>query len=296
LPRLTAQVSLPVMTTTAHVDTHGHATTNTIRTPAGVHLAFDDVGEGPPVVLTHGWTLGGEMWEPVAMDLARAGLRAITVDRRGCGRSDRPPTGFDYDTLADDLATVIEGLDLRDITLVAHSIGGAEAVRMLARHGTDRVARLVLVASTTPGPSAGERPDAETLDAQLAPLRADRPQYLRAGVPGFFGAPAQASAERVDWALGLAARASLAASVGLMESLATTDVAPDVAACAIPALVVHGDLDASAPIELTARRTAAMLPDARLEVYAGAPHGLPLTHAPRLAQDIAAFARVAAPA
>ncbi len=264
-----------------------------ITTADGTRLTFDALGEGPPVVLTHGWVLGAASWEPVAARLAAGGLRAIAIDRRGCGRSDRPAGGYDLDTLADDLAAVLDGLDVRDATLVAHSIGGAEAVRMLARHGAGRVGRLVLVATTTPGTPAEHQPSPEAVDAALADLRADRPAYLRAGAPGFFGDPPAASAPMVDWALGLAAGASMAASAGLMQTLLTSDVAGEVARCPVPALVLHGDADASAPLELTGRPTAELLPDARLEVYPGAPHGLPLTHAARVAADVVAFARSA---
>jgi non-heme chloroperoxidase len=260
-----------------------------IKAADGTRITYESVGEGAPVVLTHGWVMGAAMWERVAIDLARAGFRAIAIDRRGCGRSDRPPAGFDIDTLADDLNLVFEVLDLRDATLVAHSIGGAEAVRMFSRHGADRVARLVLVATTTPGTPVDQQPDAAALDAAFADLRADRPAYLRAGIPGFFGSPPAASTDTIDWALGLAAEASLPASVGLMEAIATTDLSADVAACPLPALVIHGDADTSAPIDLTGRPTAELLPGARLETYPGAPHGIPLTHAPRLALDLSAF-------
>jgi pimeloyl-ACP methyl ester carboxylesterase len=265
-----------------------------ITTTDGTRLTIDAQGAGPPVVLTHGWVLGAASWEPVASRLASAGLGAVAVDRRGCGRSDRPAAGYDLDTLADDLNAVLDALDLREVTLVAHSFGGAEAVRMLARHGADRVGRLVLVATTTPGSPPEQQPSQEMLDAALADLRSDRPAYVRAGAPGFFGDPPAASQATVEWGLGLALGASMAASVGLMETLLTTDVAADVAACPVPTLVVHGDADTSAPLELTGEPTAALLPDARLEVYPGAPHGLPLTHAERLAADVVAFARAAA--
>jgi non-heme chloroperoxidase len=267
---------------------------NDITTPSGTRIAFDDVGDGPPVVLTHGWVVGREMWEYAAAQMADAGLRAISVDRRGCGGSDRPSRGFDFDTLADDLAAVLQALDLRNATLVAHSVGGAEAVRLLSRHGAARVGRLVLVATTTPGAPAGRQPDAAALKELFGGLRIDRPAYVRAGVPGFFGGPDAVSPEMADWAVGLTLRASLQASVGLMEAMATTDVSADVAACPVPTLVLHGDSDTSAPLQLTGQPTAQLLPDARLEVYEGAPHGLPLTHADRIAADVLAFARAGA--
>lgn len=264
-----------------------------ITTPNGIRLSFDEVGEGPPVVLTHGWVVGSEMWEYVAARLAAGGRRAISIDRRGCGHSDRPADGYDFDTLADDLAAVLAALDLRDVTLVAHSLGGAEAVRMLARNGAGPVARLVLVATTTPGPPPERRPDAEELEALVGGLCIDRPAYVRAGVPGFFGGSDVVSPELADWAVGLTLRAGLTASVELMKAAATTDLSADVAVCPVPALVLHGDADASAPLGLTGQATAQSLPDARLEVYGGAPHGLPLTHADRVASHVLEFTQTA---
>ncbi len=277
--RVEASATVPVM--------------NELTTPDGIRLGFDAVGSGPPVVFTHGWVVGREMWEPVAARVARAGACAISVDRRGCGRSDRPASGFDLDTLADDLAAVLQALDLRDVTLVAHSVGGAEAVRMLARHGAERVGRLVLVASTTPGPPAGQAPDEAAVADALAGLELDRPAWVRAGVPGFFGGPDVVSRELADWAVGLVLRASLQASVGVMEAGMTTDVSADVAALGVPALVLHGDADQSAPLDLTGRPTAARAPGARLEVYEGGAHGLPLTDPDRVAADVISFARAA---
>lgn len=256
-----------------------------VTTRDGVRLAVDDLGHGPPVVLTHGWVVGGEMWEYTALHLAEAGLRAISVTRRGCGRSGRPGSGYDLDTLADDLSDVLDALDLREVTLVAHSVGGAEAVRLLTRSGTGRVARLVLVATTTPGLLADNPAGRDSL---LAGMRTDRPGYVRAGVPGFFGDTVPH--DLAEWAVALTLRASLPASLGVLAAGAATSTAEDLARCPIPALVLHGDSDNTAPLDLCGRVTAAALPDARLKVYVDAPHGLPLTHPAQLAADIAAFA------
>lgn len=261
--------------------------TDSITTTSGVRLAVDDLGDGPPVVLTHGWVVGAEMWEYTALRLADRGLRTISVTRRGCGRSSRPGEGYDLDTLADDLAEVLEVLDLSEVTLVAHSIGGAEAVRMLTRHGSGRVARLVLVATTTPGLFAEEVGGREELETQLNAMRSDRPGYVRAGVPGFFGDTVPR--ETADWGVGLTLRASLAASLGVLAAGTGTRTAGDLAACPVPTLVIHGEQDRSAPLELCGRPTAAAMPTARLTVYPGAPHGLPLTHPEQLATDVQRF-------
>lgn len=268
---------------------------NEIITADGTRIAYDIVGDGPPAVLTHGWIVGKEMWECVAARLATGGMQAISIDRRGCGHSGRPATGFDIDTFADDLAAVFDGLELRDATLVAHSVGGCEAVRMLTRHGAQRVARLTLVSSTTPGPPANKRPDEAAIAAAVAGLDTDRPAYLRAGVPGFFGGPEVVSRDLADWAVSLCMRATLTASIGVMTTDMTTDVSADVAQIPVPTLVLHSTDDLSAPLDLTGRRTAALAPDGRLEFYDKGGHGLPLTCPDRVAADILSFAQAGSP-
>lgn len=260
----------------------------------GTQLAIEDLGgPGPVVVLTHGWVLGAGSWEQVARRLSTDGYRTISIDRRGCGRSDRPGGGYDIDTLADDLATVLDTLEVEDVTLVAHSVAGAEAVRMLSRTGSDRVGRLVLVAPTTPGAPPEAQPGADAIAAAQAELLIDRPAYIRDGVAGFFGSEDAASPAMVQWAVGLALDSSLTASLEIMRTTLTADVAADVAACPIPTSVIHGEADPTAPIEFTGRPTAELIPDAELHVIPGAAHGLPLTHPDTLAEAIRAFAPAA---
>lgn len=256
-----------------------------IETPDHVRLAYLDWGSGVPLVFLHGWTLGTEIWEYQMQPLAHEGFRCVAYDRRGCGQSDKPATGYDYDTLADDLDAVLDALDLRAVTLVAHSLAGGEVARYASRHALARVSRVAFVATTTPG---GLLP-IEYVDAQIAALANDRPKYLTEGAPGFFGG-GSVSPELVQWGVNLALRASPIATIELFRSMAATDVRVDLKAIDVPTLLVHGSADASAPLEFTALPTAAEIGDSRVEVYEGAGHGLFITHKERFNAELSAFA------
>ena len=266
-----------------------------VMTADGAAIHVEDWGDGPPVVFTHGWTAGHEMWEYQMTSLSASGYRCIGVDRRGCGRSTSGRRAIDLDQLADDLASVLEQLDLSDVTLVAHSVGAAEAIRMLTRHGSDRVSRLVLVAPTTPAIlQTRDNPDgvpASVYDDIVEGLRKDKPAYLSQAAPGFFGGPDAVSRELVAWGVELAARASLRTSIDLIHVIAHADVRGELAAIRLPTLVIHGDADESAPVELCGRRTAAGISGSQLQIYRGAPHGIPLAagHKDRLGADIERF-------
>jgi non-heme chloroperoxidase len=266
-----------------------------IQTTDGVDLFYRDWGDGPPVVFVHGWALGGDIWEYQLADPGAAAWRRIAYDKRGCGRSDQPGHGYDLDTLADDLARVLDGLDLQEVTLVAHSMGAAEVARYLSRHGSDRVAKAVLIAPTTPYPlQADDNPDGiprPVFDEMAAALAADRPAYLRAAAPAFFGADGAVSPEMLDWGVGLILHASPVATLAMMRTMSEADTRADLAAFTMPTLIIHGDADQSAPIDLTGRPTAAAVAGSRLEVYEGAPHGLFITHRERLNADLYGFAR-----
>jgi pimeloyl-ACP methyl ester carboxylesterase len=270
-----------------------------IETNDGTRLHYQDRGEGEPIVLIHGWTLGAEVWERQTAGLAAQGLRCVAYDRRGSGQSGRPVDGYDYGTLADDLAALMERLDLRGATLVGHSMGGGEVARYVARHGTGRVARAVFVAATTPfllrtedNPDGVDR---EVFDGMIAGLRADREGYLAASAPTFFGdglPSIDVPPETRERMVRLACSCSPEAVVATVRSFSETDFRADLRAFAgVPTLVVHGDADANVPLDLCGRRTAASIPGSRLEVYEGAPHGLPITHADRLNRDLLAFVR-----
>ncbi|MFB6819652.1 alpha/beta fold hydrolase [Streptomyces sp. NPDC056347] len=267
----------------------------------GTQLYYEDWGKGRPVVLLCSATMNSRMWEFQAPYLAERGLRCILPDRRGFGRSDRPWDGYDYDTLADDLASLMDHLGLREVTVVGYAMGGGEAVRYLARHGSDRVSRLALVCATTPyllrGPDNPDGIDPAVLDQIAAAMTADRARYVSDIAVPFFGGP-EASAQSltvspqlVDWMTGQALDSSLRATVEITRTLFTEDLREDVRGVGVPTLIVHGDSDPSAPLDLCARRTAALVPDSELVVYEGAAHGLFATHADRLSAQLLEFAK-----
>ncbi|WP_030565760.1 alpha/beta fold hydrolase [Streptomyces aureocirculatus] len=267
----------------------------------GTQLHYEDWGEGRPVVLLCSATMNSRMWEFQAPYLAGRGLRCILPDRRGFGRSERPWNGYDYDTLADDLAALLDHLGLSQATLVGYAIGGGEAVRYLARHGSARVARLALVGATTPfllrGPDNPDGLDTAVLEQVLTAMRTDRARCAAQIAGPFFGGPGagvdslELSPELVHWIIQMALDGSPRASMEITRTLFTEDLRADVRGVGVPTLIVHGDNDLSAPLELCARRTAELIPHSRLEVYEGAAHGLFATHRERLNAQLLEFAR-----
>jgi non-heme chloroperoxidase len=254
----------------------------------GTRLFYKDVGAGPPVVALHSWSLSSAMWEYQLPLLVGAGHRFVALDRRGHGRSDVPGTGYDLDTLADDVHGLIEALDLRDVTFLAHSMGTCEVVRYLTRHGSDRISRAVLVGSMTPH-FAGFV-GAEGVEAVVADLHADRPAWFRDGVDAYFARPASGVSQALaDDGVVTILATPLEVQTACLRSFAGTDLTAELGTIDVPVLLVHGDVDASAPLEITGRPTAALVPGARLEMYEGAPHGLYVTHRERLAADLAGF-------
>jgi non-heme chloroperoxidase len=263
-----------------------------VETRDGQHLFFTDWGEGRPIVFLGAWGLPSEMWEYQMVPLSER-FRCVAFDRRGHGRSTRPGSGFDYDTLADDVAAVLEALDLRNVTLVGMSMAGGELVRYMTRHGGRRIARLIFVA-TAATPFLTRTADnpagipAERFEAfRRSLLLRDYPKWLEDNRPPFF--TANTSRELQEWMRMLMLRTSLKALVECHRSQTSTDFRAELPKISVPALVVHGDTDVSAPIDLTGRPTAAMIPGAQLKVYDGGPHGLFLTHMERLTSDIQEF-------
>ncbi len=268
----------------------------TIATRDGTELYYKDWGRGPTVVFCHGWPLNADMWEYQMTHLASQGLRCIAHDRRGFGRSSQPWDGYDYDTFADDLAALIETLGLEDVTLVGACMGGGEVARYIGRHGTRRVAKAVLISAVAPfllkTADNTEGVDRTLLDGLRAGIAADRGQFfsdfgktlLGANRPG-----AKVSQGALDWKLNLALQASLKGTLDSLTAFSETDFRPDLKAFDVPTLVIHGDDDQVAPCEITGRAIAMAIPDARLEVYEGAPHGLCFTHKDRLNADLLAF-------
>ncbi len=267
-----------------------------IRTPDGVGLFHRDWGDGPPVVFVASWSLPSDSWAYPMLALSEAGFRCIAYDRRGHGRSDDPGRGFDFDTLADDLAAVMEALDLRGATLVGFSMGAGEVVHYLTRHGAGRVARVVLIGATTPMlVRASDNPGG----VDPAVFEAFRRDSLMRDFPGWiddsmvpFVTPETPSGLR-NWVRDMALRTSAKALLDCNRTLTTADFRAELQTITVPTLVMHGEHDATCPIELTGRPTAALVPGARLAIYEGAPHGLFLTHLRRLNADLLAFVQEA---
>jgi pimeloyl-ACP methyl ester carboxylesterase len=231
------------------------------------------------------------MWMYQTGPLAEHGLRCIAFDRRGHGRSDVPSTGFDLNTLADDLDAVIETLDLRDIVLVGISMGAGEIIRYLARHGTQRVYKVALLAPMTPYlAKAADNPygaPPEYFAARRAQWQADFPQWIEDNKLPFF--TPQTSPAMMDWLAREMAQSHLPTIVECSRQYLQTDLRPDLAKIDKPVLILQGDKDASAPLEFTGKRTAAGIRGAALKVYPGAPHGLFLTHVKQVNQDLLEF-------
>ena len=273
-----------------------------LNTADDTALFFRDWGHGDPVVFVHGWGLNSDMWEYQLPALADRGHRCIAYDRRGCGRSDQPGDGYDFDTLADDLAAVLEHLDLRDVTLVSHSMGSGEVARYLARHGAERIARVALISPTLPylrlDESNPEGVDPARFDEIVAALRADRPGYLANLAPAALGVGlpgVEVSSALAGWALGLFMSSSPKASIDTVRTHTETDLRDDMASFTVPTLIVHGDRDALVPIEVSGRRAAGMIRGCRLVVYENASHWPFITHRERLNAQLAAFARAEQP-
>lgn len=260
---------------------------NFVETPAGVELFVRDWGEGPPVLLLAGWAMNSDLWGSLMLRLNAAGLRAIAYDRRGHGRSGDPGV-VDYDLLAEDLSAVLEALDLRDVTIVAHSGAGGEAVRYMTLQGRERIARLILLGATLPAPMASaDNPDGldpALFEAQNRQLAEDLPGWIDQNARPFVLA---ATPEReIAWLAAMVQGCSRRIMIDLQIAIARADFRAELAALDLPITVIHGELDMSAPFDICARRIVETAKRAELIVYEGAPHGMMLTHTAQLADDI----------
>ncbi len=261
-------------------------------------LYYTDWGQGRPVVFVTGWALSSDMWAYQRAYLDDRGQRSIAFDRRGHGRSDDPGQGYDYDTLADDLAALMEHLDLRDVTLVAHSMGGGELIRYLTRHGRDRVAGVVLVAATLPFPmKTADTPDGfdrAVIEMVRNMWRRDyclwlddnAAAYVGEGLPG-----CSVSAGLTEWTKRDMMRTSLKAVLDCNLAMIETDFRTELRDIDVATLIIQGDHDASIPLELSGKRTVELIPGARLKVYDNAPHGLYLSHRDQLNEDLLDFVK-----
>ena len=267
-----------------------------ITTRDGTRIHFKDWGEGRPVVFSHPWPLNADVWDEQLFLLASEGFRAIAHDRRGHGRSDQSWSGNDMDTHADDLAALIEALSLEDAVLVGHATGGGEVTRYVARHGTSRVSGVVLVSAIPPlvlkTPRNPGGTPVEIFERLRHGLTRDRAQLYRDLSAPYYGANRPGT--RVSQCV-LDAFWSMAMSTGLkgaydgIRVLSETDLTGDLGHIDIPALIIHGDEDQVVPIGASALRAAKMIKNAALEIYAGGPHGLTVTHRDRFHADLLEF-------
>jgi non-heme chloroperoxidase len=257
-----------------------------ITTAEHVSLFYTDYPGDQPVVFAHAWGLNGDMWNYQLPELMAAGHRCITYDRRGHGRSDRPPTSYDIDTLADDLAAVIERLDLSDITLIGHSMGTAEVVRYISRHGAGRIARLVLSGTVTPMLlQSADNPDGIPEDAAAqsrAVMLRDVGDWMdMSGKAEYFYGEHRVSQQLLDWTLNTIAAVPVPILTQTSDAFLRADFRRELTELTVPTLVIHGTADTSMPIDLTARKTASLISDCRFITIDGAGHGLYLSESRR---------------
>ena len=268
----------------------------TIETKDGSEIYYKDWGTGRPVVFSHGWPLSADAWEDQMTFLASRGYRCIAHDCRGHGRSSQPSNGNDMDTYADDLATLVEALDLDAAIHVGHSTGGGEVARYVGRHGTKRVAKAVLIGAVPPlmlktAANPGGLP-MEAFDAIRAGVLADRSQFFKDLTTPFYGANrpgAKVSQGLRDsfWLQGM--QAGFKAVLECIRAFSETDFTADLEKFDVPTLVIHGDDDQTVPIGASARRSSKLIKNARLEIYKGVPHGMCSTHKERVNAELLSF-------
>ena len=270
----------------------------TIKTRDGASIFYKDWGSGQPVVFSHGWPLNADAWDEQLFLFASNGFRAIAHDRRGHGRSTQTWTGNDMNTYADDLAILTEALDLTNAIHIGHSTGGGEVIRYIGRHGTDRVAKAVLVDAVVPGMlKTDKNPDGvpiEALDQMRSAVLTDRSQFWMDLAKPFYGANRPNS--RISngvleqfWRLSI--QCGLAAAYDCIKAFSESDFTEDLKKLDVPLLVIHGDDDQIVPIKAGGARTAKLVPSATFKVYQGGPHGVMSTHQQKFNADLLEFAR-----
>ncbi|WP_116449998.1 alpha/beta fold hydrolase [Blastococcus litoris] len=270
----------------------------TVTTTDGTEIFYKDWGAGQPVVFSHGWPLSGDAWAGQMVFMASNGFRAIAHDRRGHGRSSQPSEGNDMDTYADDLAQVIEHLDLHDVILVGHSTGGGEVTRYMGRHGTGRVAKAVLLGAIPPlmlkTDANPEGLPIEVFDGLRADLLRGPSEFYRQLAEPFYGANrpgSEVSQGQKDDFWRMSMMAGLKGAYECIAQFSETDFTQDLHQIEVPVLVAHGDDDQIVPFADAAPKTADLLKNADLKVYPGQPHGLTGAHEQEFNADLLAFAR-----
>jgi len=284
---------------TAHVaEVSPSRTASYITARDGTQLYYKDWGTGPVITFSHGWPLNADAWDGQMLFLASHGYRVIAHDRRGHGRSSQPSSGNDMDTFADDLATVLETLDLRDATLIGHSTGGGEVARYIGRHGSGRVAKAVLLSAVPPimvqTPGNPEGLPIGVFDGLRAGLTNDRSRFYKDLAIQFYGANrpgATVSQGVLDqfWLWGM--QCGLKNAYECIEAFSETDFTDDLKAIDVPTLVMHGEDDQIVPVDDAGRKSARIIKGATAQYYPGAPHGLTTTLQDRVNADLLAFVR-----
>jgi non-heme chloroperoxidase len=269
---------------------------STIDTKDGTKIYYKDWGSGPVVTFSHGWPLSSDAWDGQMLFLAQHGFRVVAHDRRGHGRSSQASTGNDMNGYADDLAAVIEALDLKDVTLVGHSTGGGEVARHIARYGTKRVAKAVLIAAVPPimlkSASNPEGLPMEVFDNLRNGISKDRSQFYKDLAVLFYGANrpgAQVSQGILDQFWLWSMQAGLKNAYDSIKAFSETDQTEDLKKFDVPTLVLHGEDDQIVPVKDSAKKSARLIKGAKEVYYPGAPHGLTATHQDQVNADLLAF-------
>jgi pimeloyl-ACP methyl ester carboxylesterase len=267
-----------------------------IQTRDNTRLYIKDWGAGPAVLLIHGWPLNADSWAYHAYHLAQAGYRVITYDRRGFGRSDQPWSGYDYDTLTNDVADIIEALHLNQVALVGFSMGGGEVVRYCSKYHSSKVSAVGLIGSVVPCMlKASDNPngvDAKVFQDIQEKIVDDPAAFYNEFFNDFYGIgliDKPVSSAYLEWTRTIALQAGLKGTLDCVDSFAKTDFRSDLQAIQVPALIVHGDKDSIVPIAATSAVTAKSISQAKYVVYEDGPHGLTATHKERLLQDLLQF-------
>ncbi len=269
-----------------------------VTTKDGASIFYKDWGTGPVLMFSHGWPLNADAWEDQLFFLASNGFRCIAHDRRGHGRSSQTWHGNDMDTYADDMAAVVQALDLHDVTHIGHSTGGGEVARYIGRHGTSRVKKAVLVAAIPPvmlkSPTNPGGTPLEAFDAIRSGVATDRSQFYRDLSLPFYGynRPGAVVSEGIRdafWRMSMSA--GLKAAYDCIRQFSEQDFTSDLKKFDVPTMIIHGDDDQIVPIDDSARLSAKLVKRSELKIYAGAPHGLMVTHRDRFNADLLAFAR-----
>ncbi|AEL07316.1 Non-heme haloperoxidase [Xanthomonas campestris pv. raphani 756C] len=286
-------------TSPPHPTSHGATPmSNFVTRPDGAKIFYKDWGKGQPVVFSHGWPLSADAWDAQMLFMGQNGFRVIAHDRRSHGRSSQTWDGNDMDTYADDLAAVIEALDLKDAILVGHSTGGGEVAHYVGRHGSKRVAKVVLVGAVPPqmvkSPTNPGGLPISVFDGIREGVAKDRSQFYQDLSTPFFGANRDGNKVTQGMRDSFWLQGMLGGHKGqydCIKEFSEVDYTADLKKIDVPALVVHGDDDQIVPIDASGKLSAKIIKNAELKIYAGAPHGLPVTHADQFNKDLLAFAK-----